>query len=664
MLIRPARRMRDVLGSSSPATVMATASTTVEYRPAIDGLRAVAVLAVFLFHLNRRWLPGGFVGVDIFFVVSGYLITSIILRDCERSRFSFGRFYQRRIARLLATFFTVAVATLVGALFIYSEQDLASTGATLSAAAASVANLKFMLQGNYFILSPDAQPFLHSWSLSVEEQFYLLFPAAFLVLYRKANTYKTHVLTALCAASLVSCIVLTHTRPQWAFYLLPTRAWELLAGGILATVKRNNPTTGKLLASLPFMGLVLISLSFFVISESQAFPGYIAALPVIGTACFLIRHDTSASLAERLLSWGPLVLVGRMSYSFYLWHWPVFSLVDYKFYLASPFVRLALKVFVSVVATAVCFVLIERPSRIFLNHPSRQRLAFVVFGCSLVTLIPLGILVRNANYINADMRDMTKGGRHFNQSATNGSIVLMGDSNASMYGKMATELAKERGLKLNVISVAAGDPLPRSSGQNPPLWLESLAVVKRERPDFLVFVCNWGKLRGDKDRLDIALKELKQFAHLVILITQPPVLPKVASREGIRNGNRPPFIEDPEERAARMEVNEFVKSFQRDNVAVVDIEPLFSEGAGAVRFADNRGNQLYQDGGHLSAVGANLVKIDLTNAMINRKPVVHLVQPIFDATAKWRGSETKSRAMMSGTIRWWLLDWGLCIETI
>src|ERR1039458_2468270 len=160
--------------SSSPANLTSSVSTTVEYRPAIDGLRAVAVLAVFLFHLNRGWLPGGFVGVDIFFVISGYLITSIIFRDCERNRFSFGRFYQRRIARLLPSFFTVALFTIVGASFIYSNQDLASAGATLAAAAASIANLKFMLQGNYFILSPDAQPFLHCWSLSVEEQFYLL----------------------------------------------------------------------------------------------------------------------------------------------------------------------------------------------------------------------------------------------------------------------------------------------------------------------------------------------------------------------------------------------------------------------------------------------------------------------------------------------------------
>ena len=594
-----------------------------EYRPAIDGLRAVAVLAVFLFHLNRRLLPGGFVGVDIFFVLSGYLITSIILRDCERKKFSFGRFYQRRIARLLAVFFTVALATLIGALFIYSNQDLASAGAGLSAAAASVANFKYMLQGNYFVLSPDAQPFLHCWSLSVEEQFYMLFPSAFLLLYLNANKCRTHVLTALCAVSLLSCLVMTYMRPQWAFFLLPARAWELLTGSILATVNRNKPTKRKLLASWPLIGLGLIVLSFFVISEGSAFPGYLAILPVAGTASFLVPYDISRSFAERLLSWGPLVLVGRMSYSLYLWHWPVFSLVDYRFCLASPLVRLILKVLVSVGATVACFFFIEGPSRQFFNHPNRRRLAFAFLGCSLVILVPLGIVIRRANYINAEMSDIPKGGLAFNQAATNGSIVLMGDSNGSMYGKMVKSLANELSLRLNVISVAAGDPLPRSSGQHPSLWLESVAVVRREKPDFLLFVCNWeGKLRDDRGRLGLALKELKQIAHIVILVTQPPELPRLASREGMREGIRPPFTEDSGERAVRVDVNRFVKSFQADNVVVIDTEPLFSNEVGVIRFADKDGGPLYQDGDHLSTIGANLVKGELIKAMIKYKPAL------------------------------------------
>ena len=137
---------------------------SLKYRPAIDGLRAIAVLSVFSFHLNHSWLPGGFVGIDVFFVISGYLITTIILKDCDASDFSLLIFYQRRIARIFPAFFVVALATLIGACFIYTPQDLASAGANLTAAALSVANLKFMLQGSYFNISPNTQPLPHCLS--------------------------------------------------------------------------------------------------------------------------------------------------------------------------------------------------------------------------------------------------------------------------------------------------------------------------------------------------------------------------------------------------------------------------------------------------------------------------------------------------------------------
>jgi peptidoglycan/LPS O-acetylase OafA/YrhL len=175
--------------------------SSTEYRPAIDGLRALAVLSVFIFHLHHKWLPGGFVGVDVFFVISGYLITSIIFGDCQQNTFSLRKFYQRRIARILPAFLLVALATLLGASLIYGSQDLASSGANLAAATLSVANIKFMLQGNYFTISPDAQPFLHYWTLSVEEQFYMFFPLILLLLYKIARNRTTLVLIIMWVVS-------------------------------------------------------------------------------------------------------------------------------------------------------------------------------------------------------------------------------------------------------------------------------------------------------------------------------------------------------------------------------------------------------------------------------------------------------------------------------
>ena len=593
--------------------------STAQYRPAIDGLRAVAVLGVFIFHLKPQFLPGGFVGVDVFFVISGYLITSILLREYEHKSFSLWKFYQRRIARLFPAFYTVALATIITAFFIYSAQDLASCGIALVSAALSVANLKFILQGNYFTISPDAQPFLHCWSLSVEEQFYVIFPTILLFLYVKTNRYKTAILGGLCAVSLIACVVLTYRNPVWAFYLLPTRAWELMAGSILADLgKRPHFKNGNkgMWASLSLAGLALVVVSLFAVNEGTTFPGYRAIFPVLGTVCILGTKESTGGWAEKLLSAGPLVFIGRMSYSLYLWHWPVFSFVDYKLYLTSPLVRISLKIALSATGATLSFFFIERPGRVFLNDPRRKQLAFAFLACALLVCVPLGLATRRANYLNPGIGDITGGGIVFNQAAPIGSLVLMGDSNGAMYGTMVKKVAQSLRLNLNVISVAAGNPLPNSSGHDPQLWLDSLEFIKKNNPDVLVLVCNWeAKLDSDKDRLQLAVDELKHHTRHLILITQPPELPESASREAMRNGSRPPFFENPAERAKRIESNNFLKSFRRDNVVVLDIEPLFVESDGSIRFINDRGLLIYQDSDHLSGAGADLVRTSLASAI-------------------------------------------------
>lgn len=601
------------LGNVSSLTLTPVTSVSQEYyRPAIDGLRAVAVVAVFIFHLNRQWLPGGFVGVDVFFVISGYLITSILLRDYKRKGFSLAKFYQRRIARLFPAFFAVGLATLLGG----------RVAPNLSFAALSLANLKFMWQGSYFTLSPDAQPLLHYWSLSVEEQFYLLFPVTLLLLYGKINRYKTAVLAALGGLSLIVCIAVTRVKPEWAFFLLPTRAWELLAGAVLASLSTNHPKreNAESWKTVSLLGVILICASLIVIHQDAGFPGYLAVLPVLGTVLVLRSAMGAAGLAESVLSARPVVLVGRMSYSLYLWHWPIFSLIDYRLYLASPAIRIVLKIFLTLALAVSCFFLIEKPCRLFFNHPSKRGLAFAFLGVALLLSVPLGMWVRKANYVDASMRDAAHGGLAFNQTGKNGSLVLMGDSNGAMYGKTAAEIAYRLGLKLNVISVAAGDPLPNSTGQQPPLWLDSLSVVKQIQPDFLLLVCNWeGKLKDDNVRLEIAVKELKKHTQHLILITQPPELPQDASRESMRNGSRPPFTEDPGERTARMQSNASVLALRGDNVTVIDIEPLFTTEGGSIRMFDNAGRQLYQDADHLSGFGAMIVKPYLLKTLTSTK---------------------------------------------
>jgi peptidoglycan/LPS O-acetylase OafA/YrhL len=597
-------------------TLFARADTSIkgrpfasEHRQAIDGLRAVAILGVLLYHLDHRWLPGGFLGVDVFFVISGYLITSILVRDWQGGSSGLSRFYQRRISRLLPAFVTMALATLAAASLIYSEQDLASAGINLSAAAASLENFKAVHQGSYFALSPDAQPFLHCWSLSVEEQFYIVFPATLFLISRASPTFTRLSLGALLAASLTACVIMTRAHSPWAFFMLPTRAWELLAGSLLAVCRVNPGSVPRIVRVLPPVGLILIAVSLALKADVNAFPGYLAILPTAGSIMVLGPVVVPNGVVERLLSWGPMTLIGRLSYSLYLWHWPVFSLVDYRLYLEPAPVRILLKVGISCLAASLCYVAIERPGRRYFNAPGSRLAAFSFLGLSLAVFVPLGIFVRREHFINANLEDVRNGGLRFNRSAASGTMVLMGDSNASMYGELAKEIAFDHHLSLTVISVAAGDPLPRLSGPNQQLWEYSVAVVKRENPDVLIFICDWpSKLGYDGTELDAALRELSPLARHIILVSTPPRLPANATREAMREGSKPPFKEDPSVKVVRGAANDLVRSSRSTNVAVVDIEHLFVSADGTIKLLDLEGRPLYQDAGHLSAAGAELAK--------------------------------------------------------
>jgi len=587
------------------------------YRPEIDGLRAVAVLSVFIFHLNHKWLPGGFVGVDIFFVISGYLITSILYSDCEESRFSLARFYQRRIARIFPAFITVALATVAAAAFVYSPQDFASAGANLVAASLSVANLKYMLQGSYFQISPDAQPFLHYWSLSVEEQFYMIFPLLLILIFRHARRYLTLILALLGTGSLAACVLMTQVNPAWAFYLLPTRAWELGAGCLLAIIpSRKSESAVPVPHWTPAAGLLLIGCSFAFIHEGPHFPGWQAVFPVAGAAAIILSRANSHRWVERWLSSGSMVNIGKMSYSLYLWHWPVFSLIDYRYYLLSAELRFVLKIGLSFFLTVVTFRVIEGPARVFLNQPASRRISFAAMAALLALCIPMGIIIRNNNYVDASPADVAKGGLVFPGKHGGPSVVLMGDSNGSMYGKTMKEICSDLCGSLTVISVAAGDPLPSRNGESSKLWFESLETLRKTKPDQLLLAAAWvDKLRKEPDRLTVALNEIKPYVGHTILLNQPPILPKEANRSYIRDGGRPSFREAAETRAERHKINDLLLNFQSPSVSVVDISRHFETENGEVLFVDGQGRQMYQDSGHLSVYGTERIRDVLKHAI-------------------------------------------------
>lgn len=589
-----------------------------EYRPAIDGLRAIAVLSVFVFHLHHSWLPGGFVGVDVFFVISGFLISSIVYFDCSANRFSIARFYQRRISRIFPAFFAVALFTLIGAMALYSSQDTASAGAALTSSALSIVNVKMMMQGDYFAISPDAQPFLHYWSLSVEEQFYVFFPPLAYVLFRWWRKMLVPVLVTIFAISLVSCVVITRARPVWGFYLLPTRAWELLAGCILglAVFERRVFLRKNLSNVLGFAGLALVLASLFLVREGPNFPGWQAILPVLGSVLLLWPQSSGDGPVEKLLASRWFVFVGKRSYSLYLWHWPIFSFVDYSLYLSPTPVRLFMKIGLSIALTMLSYAFIETGARKYLNRPEKRRAAYSMAIAMAAVCVIVGIRVQQANYLNASLATVADGGLVYESAPSLRTVVLMGDSHGSMYGKLLKETCAELHYRLIVISVAAEDPLPGVHGDEGQLWLASRRVIAQTKPDCVVLACSWGrKLQANPDRARVAVEELRGLTGRLIILNQPPRLPADATRDSIRNGQRGPFFEDPDYRDERLRANEHLQQLPGGNVRLLDVCSTFESPDGSVRFIDDAGRVLYQDRNHLSDHGVALLRSKLMDAI-------------------------------------------------
>jgi peptidoglycan/LPS O-acetylase OafA/YrhL len=301
--------------------------SAIPYRPEIDGLRAVAVLAVVLFHAFPNFLPGGFVGVDVFFVISGYLITRLIVEDLDAGRFSVLAFYRRRIRRIFPALLIVLVACGTAGWWLLMGAEYQSLGAHIASASVFASNFTLLSESGYFDEAAHAKPLLHLWSLAIEEQFYVVWP---LLLWLAIRTRITALRLACIGATLSFAIgvVLLEVDSAATFYQPAARAWELMAGAILAIAEREHaPALWRRLTDrrwLPWAGFVAILASAVLFDERTPFPGWLAAIPVLGTLAILAAGPSS-HLAARLGSTRWLVWVGLISYPLYLWHWPLLS---------------------------------------------------------------------------------------------------------------------------------------------------------------------------------------------------------------------------------------------------------------------------------------------------------------------------------------------------
>ena len=359
------------------------------YRPEIDGLRAVAVVPVILFHAGFGVVSGGYVGVDVFFVISGYLITTIIVTELAEGRFSIRRFYERRARRILPALFLVMLCCVPFAWMWMLPSQFQDFSKALVAVSFFVSNVLFWRQSGYFAPAAEENPLLHTWSLAVEEQFYIVFPLLMLAAWRFGRNPVFVLIAGLSLLSLLLAEWGWRNTPDANFYLIPTRAWELGVGALCALVlHRRRPGTNSLLAGF---GLGLIAMSVLLYDASTPFPSLYALAPVGGTA-LVILYGGAGTLPARLLSGRLMVGLGLISYSAYLWHQPLFAFARLRSPGYPPETVMALLALATLGLAWLSWRYVEQPFR---RRPRpllpKQSAVFATSGVATAIVLALGL---------------------------------------------------------------------------------------------------------------------------------------------------------------------------------------------------------------------------------------------------------------------------------
>lgn len=378
-------RDQKLMSESKAETAKAT------YRPDIDGLRAIAILSVLLYHAGVPWLPGGFTGVDIFFVISGYLIGGHIFSEIREGQFSFARFYQRRVKRILPAFYVVLCFTLAASLFLLSPVELVDCSKSAIAAVLSASNVYFLRYSNYFQQSSALNPLLMTWSLAVEEQFYLVIPLLMVAASKIRRGVLLPTILATCVLSFLFSRYQVHAAPDKAFYLLPSRAWELgtgVAWAVGEAMLNRTIVSARWAQVASLFGMAAMMAPICLLKNTMPFPGPSAAASVLGTA--LVIGCPSSWINRKILSNSWLVFIGRISYSWYLWHWPLMAFLRVASGGPLPPAAAAIAVGLSFALAVLSYFLIEQPFRKSRLAPPQLFVRYAGVAAALLTVLVLG----------------------------------------------------------------------------------------------------------------------------------------------------------------------------------------------------------------------------------------------------------------------------------
>ena len=357
------------------------------YRPDIDGIRAIAILSVVLYHAGVPFLSGGFTGVDIFFVISGYLIGGHIFSELGSGTFSFLRFYKRRAKRILPAFYLVIAFAFLAAIVLLSPSEAYKFAKDAIASILSVSNIYFARSANYFQTANELNPLLMTWTLGVEEQFYAVIPLLMVLLTRIRRGLLLPAILVVCALSFVFAWSNLSSHPDIVFYLLPARAWELGVGVALAVAElswRRKLLSGRWTQAASLMGLAFMLVPMYLLTSATPFPGAAAVPSVLGTA--LVIAAPVSWINRRLLSLSPLVFIGKISYSWYLWHWPLLAFLRVASGGILPPTAVALAIAASFALAVLSYHFIEQPFRRSSSAPAPLLLRYAAVSLGFVAV--------------------------------------------------------------------------------------------------------------------------------------------------------------------------------------------------------------------------------------------------------------------------------------
>jgi peptidoglycan/LPS O-acetylase OafA/YrhL len=629
---------------------------TTKYRPEIDGLRAIAVLPVVLFHAGLG-CPGGYIGVDIFFVISGFLITSIIQKQLRNGTFVMSRFWEKRIRRILPALAVVILFTIAGASFSFYPSAFEDFGKELIAQSSLISNFYFWQQDGYFAAPSESQALLHTWSLAVEEQFYFVFPFILTWLFTRKNSSEKKTLLSISlilAASLIWSCIGVYKYPTATFFLLPARAWEMMLGAFIALYIPQKSWSHTINSLISWISLSTIFYCIYKYDSTVPFPGIAALAPCLATVALIFCNQSKLTTPAKFLSLRPVVFVGKISYSFYLWHWPIIVFANYTAVdTMSDGTRWGL-VTASFIMAVLSWRFIETPFRT--SSFTRQQV-FRAFYISTALFILSGLVIYKGDGWQqrlpdeviklaavGDERIKIKKSDNPDELSTipfsdkkgpTLPMLLWGDSHAIYSSPAFEKLCNDHNSSIYVAAQSSTPPILNTTGTRHANMEEhnnsAFEFIKQKQIKDVILVSRWAayaQVTGNNNtpslidtsnpslsaqqtfelRLTETVRRINESGAHVWILKQVPLQEEHAP---LIMANSKRFGYDSSEggvplahhRKRQKFVNSVFDSLPTANVTILDPTDIFLSEKGICRFSTD-GQPLYRDSDHLSRYGA------------------------------------------------------------